>query len=87
MTQTINIGKVVEVPQLYMAKEEACICFGYKNHRPTFQKLLREFKEHPKFAKGYRLSTSGVPTVHIQLFDDFLSWRDENKYKRKKDYS
>lgn len=68
--------------QVYLAKQDAIVYFGYTNHANTFQKLLKEFKEHRHYGKGYILATYGIPIVRIDLFEQFLIWRDENKYKR-----
>lgn len=78
----ITLAKTIELPQAYMAKDEAIIFFGYSNHTALFQKLLKEFKEHERFKLGYRLVTYGMPIINIQLFDEFLTWRDKNKFKR-----
>jgi hypothetical protein len=75
---------VIELPQAWMAKDEAIIYFGYKLHKALFQKLLKEFKEHEKFRDGYRLPTSNMPIINIKLFDEFLKRRDKNKYKKNK---
>ena len=80
----ITLAKTIEVQQAWMAKDEAIIYFGYQHHKPTFQKLLREFKEHNDFKDGYRLVTSCMPIIHIQKFDEFLVWREKNEYKRNK---
>lgn len=79
----VTVAKIIEVPQAWMAKDEAIIYFGYQLHKPLFQKLLKEFKEHDDFKKGYRLVTSNMPIINMQLFDDFLVWREKNKYRRK----
>lgn len=80
----ITVAKTIEISQAWMAKDEAIIYFGYQNHKALFQKLLREFKEHEDFKEGYRLPTYGLAIVKVQLFDDFLVWRDKNKFKRKR---
>lgn len=80
----ITLSKVIELPQAWMAKDEAIVYFGYQLHKALFQKLLKEFKEHQKFSDGYRLVTSNLPIINIQKFDDFLKWREANKYKRDK---
>ncbi|WP_240310759.1 hypothetical protein [Brochothrix thermosphacta] len=79
--QFAEVRSVVE--QAYISKQDAIVYFGYQNHQSVFQKLLKEFKEHVSFGKGYILSTYGLPILNIQLFEEFLRWRDENKYKRK----
>ncbi|MFR3683916.1 MAG: hypothetical protein ACLTXM_02610 [Enterococcus sp.] len=84
MTEQITIAKTVEIPQVWMAKDEALVYFGYKNHVSTFQKILAEFKDHPDYQEGYRLPTYKVPIVRIDLFDQYLKWRDLNKFKRNK---
>lgn len=78
----VALARTIEVKQAWMAKDEAVIYFGYQNHKSLFQKLLREFKEHKDFKDGYRLVTSNLPIINIQLFDEFLVWRTSNKYKR-----
>lgn len=78
----VTLARTIEVKQAWMAKDEAVIYFGYQNHKALFQKLLREFKEHKDFKDGYRLVTSNLPIINIQLFDEFLVWRTSNKYKR-----
>ncbi|MDT2961623.1 hypothetical protein [Enterococcus casseliflavus] len=78
----VTLARTIEVKQAWMAKDEAVIYFGYQNHKSLFQKLLREFKEHKDFKDGYRLVTSNLPIINIQLFDEFLVWRTSNKYKR-----
>lgn len=80
----ITLAKTIEVQQAWMAKDEAIIYFGYQNHKALFQKLLKEFKEHEDFKEGYRLVTYGLPIIHMRKFDDFLVWRDKNKFKRNK---
>lgn len=77
----VTLARTIEVKQAWMAKDEAVIYFGYQNHKSLFQKLLREFKEHKDFKDGYRLVTSNLPIINIQLFDKFLIWREKNKYK------
>lgn len=83
MTQ-ITLAGTIELTQAWMAKDEAIIYFGYQNHKPLFQKLLKEFKEHDEFKEGYRLPTYGLSIINVQLFDEFLNWRDKNKFKRNK---
>lgn len=80
----ITVAETIEVPQAWMAKDEAIIYFGYRLHKPLFQKLLKEFKEHDDFKEGYRLVTYGLPIINIKMFDNFLVWRDKNKFKRKR---
>ena len=80
----ITLAKTVELNQAWMAKDEAIVYFGYQNHKPLFQKLLKEFKEHDEFKEGYRLPTYGLSIINVQLFDAFLTWRDKNKFKRNK---
>jgi len=45
----ITLAKTIDLQQAWMAKDEAIVYFGYQHHKPTFQKLLREFKEHKEF--------------------------------------
>ena len=80
----VTIAKTIEIPQAWMAKDEAIIYFGYQLHKPTFQVLLKKFKEHKDFKDGYRLPTSNMPIINIQKFDEFLIWNDKNKYRRNK---
>lgn len=80
----MQLTKVVEIPQAWMPKEEAIIHFGYKGHEAVFQKLLAEFKEHDNFKDGYRNATYKVVTINIDLFDSFLKWKNDNKFKRGK---
>ncbi len=79
--QSTTVANTIEIPQAWMGKEDAIIYFGYEKHVSTFQKLLAEFKEHEDFKEGYRLATYKVPTVRIDLFDQFLDWKDKNKFK------
>jgi len=79
----MTLGRIIEIPQAWLPKEEAIIFFGYKGHEASFQKLLAEFKDHPEFGKGYRSPTYKIVTVHIQRFDDFLTWKQANKFKTK----
>lgn len=85
MAEKIVIANTIELPQAWMGKEDAIIYFGYEKHESTFQKLLAEFKSNPDFKRGYRLATYKVPTVRIDLFDQFLDWKDKNKFKNKKE--
>lgn len=78
----VTLAKTIKVPQAWMAKDEVVVYFGYQLHKSLFQKLLKEFKEHKDFKEGYRLVTANLPIINIQLFDDFLVWRSENKFKR-----
>jgi hypothetical protein len=80
----VTLAKTIELPQAWMAKDEAIIYFGYQMHTSLFQKLLKEFKEHEDYKEGYRLVTYGMPIIHIQKFDQFLIWREKNKFKRNK---
>lgn len=82
MKMKVILAKTIKVPQAWMAKDEAVVYFGYQLHKSLFQKLLKEFKEHKDFKEGYRLVTANLPIINIQLFDDFLVWRSENKFKR-----
>lgn len=81
MAEKIVIANTIELPQAWMGKEDAIVYFGYEKHESTFQKLLKEFKEHPDFKKGYRLATYKVPTVRIDLFDQFLAWKHTSQFK------
>lgn len=80
----VTIAKTIEIPQLSMGKEEAMINFGFRNHKRTFQDLLKEFKEHPEFGKGYNLVTYKVLLINVEDFDNFLKWRGKNKFKLEK---
>ncbi|WP_445448962.1 hypothetical protein [Enterococcus faecalis] len=80
----VTLAKVVEIEQAWMAKDDAIVHFGYQNHKPTFQALLKKFKEHEDFKDGYRLVTSNLPIIHIDKFDKFLVWHTKNKYRRNK---
>ena len=82
--EQITLAGTIELTQVWMAKDEAIVYFGYQNHKPLFQKLLKEFKEHVDFKEGYRLPTYGLSIINVQLFDEFLTWRDKNKFKRNK---
>lgn len=73
------------VKQAWLAKQDAIIYFGYTNHKSVFQKLLKEFKEHEDYKKGFIAATTGVPIVEIEMFKQFLQWRETNKYKRDKE--
>ena len=77
----VILARTIELPQAWMAKDEAIVYFGYRLHKPLFQKLLKEFKEHKDYKDGYRLVTSNLPIINIQIFDKFLIWREKNKYK------
>jgi len=81
MSEVITVGRVVPLEQIYIAKDEALIAFGYRNHESTFKKLWSEFKNHPDFKDGYRSATYGIPTVSVKRFDQFLTWKDKNKFK------
>ncbi|MFK4567014.1 hypothetical protein ABH902_001591 [Enterococcus sp. UD-01] len=72
----INYAHVIELPQAWIAKDEAIIYFKYKLHRLLFQKLLKEFKD----GSGYRLVTSNMSIINIKLFVEFLVEFDKNKY-------
>ncbi|WP_321388990.1 hypothetical protein [uncultured Enterococcus sp.] len=77
----MEITKTVEIQQAWMPKEDAIVHFGFKNHEAVFQKLLAEFKTNPEFKKGYRLVTYKVLTINIELFDAFLDWKHDNKFR------
>lgn len=83
MESKVIIAGTTQLDQVWMAKDEAIIYFGYQLHKSSFQKLLKEFKSHPDYKKGYRLVTSNLPIINIKLFDSFLDWRDKNKFKAK----
>lgn len=80
----VTLANTIELEQAWMAKDEAIVYFGYQLHKPAFQKLLKEFKEHKDFKDGYRLVTSCLPIINIQKFDAFLIWHEKNKYRRNK---
>ncbi|WP_429976162.1 hypothetical protein [Enterococcus sp. DIV0086] len=65
----VTLTKVIEVEQARMAKDEAIVYFGCQNHKPTFQALLKKFKEHKDFKDDYRLVTSNMPIINIKKFD------------------
>ncbi|MEO1768316.1 hypothetical protein [Candidatus Enterococcus ferrettii] len=84
MSEKMVIGEVVALDQLWMSKEQARLYFGYEEHESTFQKLLSEFKSHSDFKEGYRLVTYKVPTIRIDLFDQFLDWKHKNQFRKGK---
>ncbi|MBS7578476.1 MULTISPECIES: hypothetical protein [unclassified Enterococcus] len=79
----ISVSKVTpSIQQAWIAKDDAIVFFGYQNHKPAFQKLLKEFKSEKSFSDGYILSTHKIPIIKIDTFEKFLRWREVNKYKR-----
>ncbi|EGO7969834.1 hypothetical protein IGK80_002382 [Enterococcus sp. DIV0609] len=81
----ITLAKTISLTQAWMAKDEAIVFFGFQNHKPTFQVLLKKFKEHKDYKDGYRLVTPNVPIINVQKFDEFLLWHEKNKYRRNKE--
>ncbi|OJG36230.1 hypothetical protein RV00_GL001589 [Enterococcus devriesei] len=43
--------------------------------------MLAEFKVHPDYKRGYRAPTYKIVLININLFDQFLDWKDKNKFK------
>lgn len=79
----IPVARAVPIEQIWAAKDEALVIFGYRNHESTFKKLWIKFKNDKKYRDGYRASTYGVPTVNIKKFDEFLDCEDKNKFKKR----
>lgn len=77
----ITLAKTIEIKQAWIGKDDAIVYFGYKGKEQSFQKLLREFKEHELFKDGYRLVTYKVPIINIQMFDKFLEWKSKKIFK------
>lgn len=81
MSEKINLAETIKLPQLSMPKDEAIKYFGFEGHESTFQRLLAEFKVHPDYKSGYRAPTYKIVLININLFDQFLDWKDKNKFK------
>ena len=81
MSEVFEIGRIVPLEQIYAGKDETCTMFGYDNHKSTFRRLWMEFKNHDDFKIFYRAPTYGVPIVNIAKFDEFLTWKDRNKFR------
>lgn len=82
--KVIEVGRVVPVEQLWASKSEARVMFGYKNHEAVFNRLWSTFKNHKDYRDGYLSPTYGVPIVQINKFEEFLLWKDKNKFKGEK---
>lgn len=76
------IGNVQKITQVWIAKQDAIKYFGYENHQPVFQKLLKRFKEDKRFKEYYLLPTYKVPIVRIDKFEEFLRVEEVERLKR-----
>lgn len=86
-TDSVNVsvrmvGNVQETTQAWIAKQDAIKYFGYENHKPVFQKLLKRFKEDKRFKKYYLLPTHKVPIVRIDKFEEFLRIEEVERLKK-----
>lgn len=80
--QVKMVGNVETVSQCWIAKQDAIKYFGYENHQPVFQKILKRFKEHEKFKDYYLSPTYKVPIVRIDKFEEFLRLEEVERLKR-----
>lgn len=73
--------EVIEINQKFANKDQTRKYFGFaKKSTATFQRYLAEFKQHSDFGSGYINPTGGYVLIDIDKFEQFLRWKDKNKY-------
>lgn len=78
--------KVEPVTQKFANKEQARNYFGFaKKSARTFSRYLEEFKVSEEFGEGYINPTGGYVLIDIEMFEEFLRWKSENKFRRCKE--
>lgn len=45
----ITLAKTIEVPQAWMAKDEAVVYFGYQQHKSLFKKVTQRIQGTQSF--------------------------------------
>lgn len=78
----LAIAKTVAVEKKWMRKDNAMKHFDFAgNQVRSFGVLLSEFKSHPDFSQGYLNPTYKLVLIDIDLFEQFLIWKHDNKFK------
>lgn len=73
---------VIRITQKFANKEQAMEYFGFaQKSTATFQRYLAEFKQHKVFGSGYINPTGGYVLIDIDKFEQFLRWKDANKFR------
>lgn len=81
MTEITKVN-VINIVQKFANKEQAMEYFGFaKKSTATFQRYLAEFKQHKDFGSGYINPTGGYVLIDIDKFEQFLRWKDANKFR------
>lgn len=76
--------EVEKIEQKFATIPQAMNYFGFeKKSRRTFGRYLSEFAGHKDFRHGYIAPTGHFVLIDIKLFEEFLRWKDANKFKPK----
>lgn len=74
--------KVETINQKFATVPQAMKYFGFEQKsRRTFGRYMAEFTDHKEFRNGYINPTGNFVLLDIQMFEEFLRWKDENKFK------
>ncbi|MDN5474523.1 MAG: excisionase [Lactococcus lactis] len=52
--------------------------------RPTLTKWLEEMRDIPEFKEGVRNPTHKIVFINKKIFEDFVQWKEETRYKEKR---
>lgn len=75
---------ILPVQPKFANKEQTMEYFGFaKKSTATFQRYLSEFKQHEEFSSGYINPTGGYVLIDVKKFEQFLRWKDANKFRQK----
>lgn len=73
---------VITIDQKFATVPQAMMYFGFeKKSRRTFGRYMAEFADHKDYKDGYINPTGNFVLLDIQKFEEFLRWKDKNKFK------
>lgn len=54
----------------------------YAQSERTYQRRMEEFKKIPQFKRGFIQPTSSEVWIDEAIYQDFLIWKSENRFKK-----
>lgn len=64
----------------YGSKE--VICKMYSMKKGTLDKWLMDMRDLPQFKHGVLNPTHKIVLINLDVFEDYVQWLDENRYRR-----
>ena len=82
----INIEEVSQDPDRHEIKwgNKEVVCKMYSMNKNTLTRWLADMREHPEFAKGVVNPTHKIVLIHLDTFEEYFKWLDQNRYRRNK---